>query len=196
LAFGKKQETNTMKDSHTPKERPPKVSKRKIARLDMAPLDFNRLWAAYPQQYHPCQTIDGTPHFENQCAIRFGIALIDGGVNVRSFRGVRCWHGHGFRHLLRGEEIAAWMKKNPSVFGQVRIYHSVDQSVFTGRRGLIFCRNFWGEGNQGDHIDLWNRTHMASGDPTYISRSAEVWFWELEANTLAAMVSKRSKKSA
>jgi hypothetical protein len=160
----------------------PKGSEGEIEPFNISQIDFDRLWAAYPQLYHPCQASDGTPHFENQCAIRFGIALIDGGIDVRGVGGVRCWYGHGSRHLLRGEEIAAWMRSNPSVFGQVRIYHSVDQSLFTGRRGLIFCRNFWGPGNQGDHIDLWNRTYMASGNPAYISRSEEVWFWEVDAS--------------
>lgn len=159
-------------------------------------LNFGKLWSAYPQQYAPCQASDGAPHFPNQCAIRFGLALISGGVDVRSFRGVRCWHGHGTKHLLRGEEIAAWMKSKPSVFGRVTIYGSADETTFAGRRGLLFCRNFWGPGNQGDHIDLWNRTYMASGDPSYIARSAEVWFWEIEATTMEARKFTRRKMPA
>ena len=148
-------------------------------------VDFEKLWNAYPQEYAPCCLPDGTPAFANQCAIRFGLALTDGGVNIAGFPGVRCWHKHGGRHLLRGEEVVVWMKKNRSVFGNVEIYQSADQSTFQGRKGLIFCRNFWGPGNQGDHIDLWNRTYLKSGNPDYISRSQEVWFWEMEAYTIA-----------
>ncbi len=44
-------------------------------------LDFAKLWSAYPSDYNPCQT-NGSSNFPNQCAIRFGMALIDGGVNV------------------------------------------------------------------------------------------------------------------
>lgn len=147
-------------------------------------MDFDRLWAAYPTEYAPCVPSDGSIPFANQCAIRFGIALGDGGVDLRTFPGVRCWHGHGGKHLLRGEELAAWMKSKPSMFGRAEIRTGSDESTYYGRRGLIFCRNFWGEGNQGDHIDLWNRDRMAGGSPGYIARSQEVWFWEIDAYTL------------
>jgi hypothetical protein len=60
--------------------------------------------------------------------------------------------------------------------------------------GSSFVANFWGESNQGDHIDLWNRNFMKSGDLSYIGRSSEVWFWEIEANTLAQMKKEASLK--
>jgi hypothetical protein len=154
-------------------------------------IDFDRLWRAYPVDYAPCRLSDGTPAFDNQCAIRFGIALGDGGVDLRTFPGVRCWHGHSGRHLLRGEEIAAWMKAKPEIFGTVTIKTSADETTFLGRRGLIFCRNFWGSGNQGDHIDLWNRDHLKGGSTGYISRSEEVWFWEIDAVTLTWLEKER-----
>lgn len=50
-------------------------------------VDFDRLWQAYPADYAPCRQRDDSPSFPNQCAIRFGQALIDGGVDVSSFRG-------------------------------------------------------------------------------------------------------------
>ena len=155
-------------------------------------LNFDRLWAAYPTQYTPCATEDGRPHFPNQCAIRFGIALFGGGVDISSFPGVLCWHQHAEPHLLRGEEIAAWMRSKPKMFGKCSIYTNADSSTFEGRRGLVFCRNFWGPGSQGDHIDLWNRDYMATGNPEYITRSQEVWFWEIDAQTLSWIDSKQN----
>lgn len=144
-------------------------------------MDFDKLWNAYPHEYSPCKLSNGDPSFPNQCAIRFGVALADGGIDVSGFNGARCWHGHDGKHLLRGEELAAWMKRNRAVFGSVVIKANADQSTFLGKRGLIFCRNFWGPGNQGDHIDLWNRNHMSTGSPEYIARSAETWFWEIDS---------------
>jgi hypothetical protein len=67
-------------------------------------MDFEKLWNAYPQEYSPCQSNDGSPRLRNQCAIRFGISLMDAGINASGFDGVRCWYGHGTKHLLRGEE--------------------------------------------------------------------------------------------
>lgn len=139
-------------------------------------MDFTKLWNAYPTEYSPCHS-SGTPNFENQCAIRFGLSLMNGGVNLSRFPGVRCWHGHNGQHLLRGEELAAWMYKNPRVFGTCEIRRDSDHTTYSGRVGLLFCRNFWGPGSQGDHIDLWNRDHMKTGFADYISRSQEVWFW-------------------
>lgn len=142
---------------------------------------FDSLWEAYPQDYAPCRSADGTPHFENQCAIRLGISLLEGGADLGGFRGVRCWHGHGGRHTLRGEEFAAWLAQDEAQFGPVDIRRNSDASSYLGLRGIMFCRNFWGPGNQGDHIDLWNRSYLKMGDASYILRSEEVWFWNLDA---------------
>jgi hypothetical protein len=159
-------------------------------------VDFDRLWNAYPQDYYPCRPANDDPSFANQCAIRFGLALIDGGVNASSFLGTRCWHGHSGRHLLRGEEIAAWMRSKPAVFGPVVIVPNANETTFLGRRGLMFCRNFWGPGNQGDHIDLWNKNHMKTGNPDYISRSEETWFWEIDSTAILSAGRKRKSKHA
>lgn len=146
-------------------------------------LDFDRLWAAYPTESSPCET-DGDPNFENQCAIRMGLALQDGGFPLDAFTGARCWHGHGRRHTLRAEELAAWLRSRPGEFGRATVHRRVDANRFIGRRGIIFCRNFWGPGNQGDHIDLWKRSIMRTGDSSYIARSQEVWFWDAELASL------------
>lgn len=144
-------------------------------------LDFDALWKAYPADYAPCALANGDPAFENQCAIRFGLALQDGGVNLSGFSGARCWHGHGKKHILRGEELVAWMRQKTGIFGTVEIRRDSDAATYGGLRGLMFCRNFWGPGNQGDHIDLWNRNHLKTGDSGYILRSKEVWFWNADA---------------
>jgi hypothetical protein len=48
---------------------------------------------------------------------------------------------------------------------------------YSGRTGIVFFRNFWGPGSQGDHIDLWNGNRMTHGEVTYFRRAQSVWFW-------------------
>jgi hypothetical protein len=140
-------------------------------------MDFERLWQAYPESSSPCSDGSGAPNFENQCAIRVGLALVNGGIDTTTFHGAKCWYHRNLKHFLRGEELAAWMQLEPDIFGRVEIRRRATPDHYTGRKGIIFCRNFWGPGNQGDHIDLWDGERMKSGSVNYISRSDEVWFW-------------------
>jgi hypothetical protein len=48
------------------------------------------------------------------------------------------------------------------------------------KKGIIFCQNFWGRGEQGDHIDVWDGLNMACGQRNYYGRSKQVWFWEIK----------------
>ncbi len=52
-------------------------------------------------------------------------------------------------------------------------------SDFAGKSGIVVCRNFWGTGNQGDHIDLWDGETLAHGAADYFNKSQEIWFWSL-----------------
>lgn len=65
--------------------------------------------------------------------------------------------------------------------GAVEIRRQVTAADYMGRTGLVFFRNFWGEGNQGDHIDLWDGDELRAGAPDYFERSEQVWFWPLPA---------------
>lgn len=42
----------------------------------------------------PCAARDGTPNFENQCAIRMGLALDRANFSLSKYRGARCWFAH------------------------------------------------------------------------------------------------------
>jgi hypothetical protein len=143
---------------------------------------FDDLWAAHPAlsgDLNPCST-DEVPNFENQCAIRMGECLRGAGVSLGSFRGAKCWFQHTPRHILRAEELASWMAASVPVFGRVRKKKHVTVAEYEGRTGIVLCRNFWGTGMQGDHVDVWNGEAFAGGKPDYFERSQEVWFWELE----------------
>jgi Type VI secretion system (T6SS), amidase effector protein 4 len=63
-------------------------------------LIFNELWLNHPgRNRRPC-------NFTNQCAIRMGIALQKTNVNMSTFKGAKCWHGHEPKHILRAQELA------------------------------------------------------------------------------------------
>lgn len=143
---------------------------------------FKTLWANHPSiqgENSPCKDKEGNSAFENQCAIRLGMALKDSGMNLSSFTGVRCWFGH--KHILRVEQLVTWLKGRTTDVGtSTRFKPGSDaRAAVAGKTGIVACINFYGAGNQGDHIDLWDGTSMAHGNPDYMDRSEEVVFWEI-----------------
>jgi hypothetical protein len=145
------------------------------------PLNFEQLWAAHPANNGieaPCSNLDGVANFENQCAIKMGLMLQDAGVDFSTYpKSKCCWFGHDAKHVLRAEELAAWLKNRPAIFGTVKKLKHTSSDAFLGKTGIVMCRNFWGKGMQGDHIDLWNGAEFADGEIDYFERSQEVWFW-------------------
>lgn len=75
---------------------------------------FNKLWKFHPGRSFPCNRLK----FENQCAIRMGEALRLSNVDLSSFKGAKCWEKHEdkIKHILRAQELANWIDKNPHVF--------------------------------------------------------------------------------
>ncbi|HPE59671.1 MAG TPA: T6SS effector amidase Tae4 family protein [Thiolinea sp.] len=156
-------------------------------------LGFGRLWKNHPNisdgEMFPCRRPDGVPNFGNQCAIRMGTCLFRSNL-LKGYDGAECWFGHE-GHTLRARELALWLRNHPSTFGKVEIRSGSRWQDYLDRTGIIYCQNFWGENNQGDHIDLWDGTGefmgggafswegpaMAGGGLDYIERSEEVWFW-------------------
>lgn len=142
---------------------------------------FDTLWQNHPTtrgNRNPCQT-GGTPNFENQCAIRMGLTLSRSGISLASFDGAFCWHGHGRDHVLRVEELIAWLQRQNTTLGTPTTHRAVTDANFANQVGLAAFINFWGTGNQGDHIDLWDGTIVRQGDPGYFGRSERVVFWQL-----------------
>lgn len=160
----------------------------------MARVKFDLLRQHYPydppskRDLFPCRTTDGAPAFENQCAIRMGTALRGAGVlPAQNTPGVvLCWHhAKGKGHTLRAEEVAKWLSAaarfgKPAKFvGTAPAPGEQALEAIDGVQGVILVKDFWGAGNQGDHIDLWDRDGMLSGSVDYLTRAAQVWFWEL-----------------
>lgn len=130
-------------------------------------MKFDTLWENHPTisastfaDDAPC-TVNGKRAFENQCAIRMGVSLEKSGVNFNSFKGARCWHGHKPAHILRAEELANWLKSPYSPFKQFIEFQGVNgfQSI-NGKRGIISFKDYYGPGERGDHIDLWNGSRL------------------------------------
>ncbi len=180
----------------TPPVRPPVTPPTSVDLPQEGPkLGFGRLWNNHPNisnnEMQPCRRPDGVANFGNQCAIRMGTCLAQSEL-LKNYDGAECWFGHaGQGHSLRARELATWLRNHAATFGVVEIKSEVRWQDYVNRTGIIFCENFWGEGNQGDHIDLWDGTGefmgggafswegpaMASGGLDYIERSERVWFW-------------------
>ncbi|POF30488.1 T6SS effector amidase Tae4 family protein [Roseibium marinum] len=142
---------------------------------------FETLWQNHPTtrgNNEPCQS-NGSSSYENQCAIRMGLTLDRSGIPMTSYNGAYCWHGHGHEHILRVEELISWLQGQTTVLGTPTTHRSVTSATFANQVGLAAFINFWGTGNQGDHIDLWNGTIVRRGDPDYFRRSERVVFWQL-----------------
>lgn len=120
-------------------------------------------------------------NFDNQCSIRVSVCLLCR-IRVSAWvqaKGVYCWHGHGKRHVLRAQELANWIAGQPYLFGPLVKIHSLARAK--GKMGIVVFKDFWGQGNQGDHIDVWDGKKMPkdSGANSYFSHAKEVWFCRL-----------------
>lgn len=157
-------------------------------------LGFRRIWNNHPTvesgERFPCCDVDGNPNFGNQCAILMGTCLLRSNL-LQGYDKSTCWYRGHTGHTLRAREVSDWMRRHPERFGPVEIRRNVTWGAFKGRTGFVCFQNFWGEGNQGDHIDLWDGTGilmrektpnwegpaLADGALDYFERSEEVWFW-------------------
>ena len=159
-------------------------------------LGFRQLWHNHPTvgegEIFPCRDTMGMPNFDNQCGILMGTCLLRSGL-LTGYDKSTCWYRGHKGHTLRAREVADWLRRHPERFGAVEIRKNVTWRAFKGRTGIVCFHNFWGAGNQGDHIDLWDGTGilrreedpawegpiLADGALDYFERSEEVWFWPL-----------------
>ena|SRR5690554_2500063 len=144
----------------------------------MPVIKFTNLWNNHPYPLSPCNTAV----FENQCAIRMGVALEKSGVDTSGFDkkylNRRCYPGfkHSPKHILAAQELANWISSAPNIFGSKKVITSDREKNLKGKNGIIFIRNGWGS---TDHIDVWNGTTMKGGSSEWIDYGDEVWFWEM-----------------
>ncbi|MCL6272183.1 type VI secretion system amidase effector protein Tae4 [Sansalvadorimonas sp. 2012CJ34-2] len=156
-------------------------------------MKFSKLWDNHPSVEStfddaPC-LVNGKRAFENQCAIRLGESLRKSGVSLETFKGAKCWHKHNPAHILRAEELANWLKSPFSPFKKRVVFEGVNGfDQIKGKTGIIFFKDYYGPGQQGDHIDLWNGIRLTKystwfefafrGGRHY--SDATVWFWPVQ----------------
>ena len=160
-------------------------------------LTFTSLWNNHPTIKGE-QPLLSTATYQNQCAVNMHACLERSGVDLKTFQGVRSWGKNKPRYALRAQELANWLT-GPFARMPFRATKYSGKEAFDridGKRGVIFFQNYWGPGNQGDHIDLWNgsrltdwrtwaRIHMRVGEyglhdlgaGSDFKKSASVWFW-------------------
>ncbi|WP_288499735.1 T6SS effector amidase Tae4 family protein [uncultured Erwinia sp.] len=168
-------------------------------------INFSALWNAHPEvsgEENPCRLKDGRKAFDDQCAIRIGVALTRCGYDMTKLPGRFCWyHSKSEGHILRAEELASALR-NANISG-VRPMVKIDvknfEKVLKTERGIIFFKDYWRRGNEnflnrsGDHIDLWNGERLTSklsyfrinwglnieGIWSSFANAREIWFWSV-----------------
>ncbi len=138
-------------------------------------LKFATLWQHYPN-HDPCvNPRTGQPAYDNQCAIRLGMALERSGVSFTSFKGPRCQFGpHGNGMVLRASELARWLHTRP--FKECPIGVPGPGKDFAtrlaGRTGIVFFEDYWLRDGEkypsGDHIDLWRIDRLTPSFETFL----------------------------
>ena len=153
--------------------------------------------------YQGSFALKGFPTFENQCAIRMGVALKRAGVRPDQITGcITCQaHPPEEMHYIRAHEVAnAISRANlPGVGPRERITGKTVEEFYPqlfGRTGIIFIKDYWHRSIDtkgrptGDHIDVWNGYRSSAkwlmewfswlGYYSNYAEANEIWFWEVE----------------
>lgn len=160
---------------------------------------FATLWSNHPTIKGDAPLLDKTV-YENQCAINVSAAWMRSGMSLSGYPGALSWEKDKPKYAIRAQELANWFA-SPHSHLRVKVQKFSGKEVFEkikNRTGIIFFQNYWGPGNQGDHIDLWNgarltdwftwiRIHARIGTVGVHSvaplsdfeKSQSVWFWAL-----------------
>ena len=149
---------------------------------------FRKLWENHPTGDFPCST-NGKKNFDNQCAIRMGSCFERSGIPTRRWPVRRCWQHKGEdSHILAAEELANTLTKItiPGITIVEKYSGAEGMKRIDNRKGIVFFKDFYGPGMQGDHIDLWNGWRLSSFSSvlsiytpfgSHYEKGA-VWFWE------------------
>jgi len=121
---------------------------------------FSTLWSNHPVIKGDAPLLDKKV-YENQCAINVHAAWIRSGMKLTGYTGVLSWEKDKPRYAIRAQELANWFASPRSNLPKVQKFGGKDAfEKIQGRKGIIFFQDYWGAGNQGDHIDLWNGSRL------------------------------------
>ncbi|WP_082486040.1 MULTISPECIES: type VI secretion system amidase effector protein Tae4 [unclassified Acidovorax] len=140
----------------------------------LTPVSFDALWGHYPSK-DPCvNPTTRTKAYDNQCAIRVGMALERSGVHFVTFKGPRCQFGPRANGMvLRAQELANWLKTRPFPGCPEPLQFSGKgfQKNLAARKGIVFFQDYWLRAGErqptGDHIDLWNMDRLTPSWQTF-----------------------------
>jgi hypothetical protein len=153
---------------------------------------FATLWSNHPNIKGDTPVLDKKV-YENQCAINMGAAWLRSGMPLSGYAGTLSWEKDKPKYPIRAQELANWFASPHShlpfkvqKFGGKEVFEEI-----SGKTGIIFFQNYWGPGNQGDHIDLWNDsrlTHWISwlqiharigsvGINSDLRKAESIWYW-------------------
>jgi hypothetical protein len=153
---------------------------------------FASLWSNHPNIKGDAPVLDKKV-YENQCAINVGAAWLRSGMTLSGYTGALSWEKDKPKYPIRAQELANWFASPHShlpfkvqKFGGKEVFEKI-----SGKPGIIFFQNYWGTGNQGDHIDLWNGsrlTHWISwlqiharigsvGINSDLRKAESIWYW-------------------
>lgn len=159
---------------------------------------FASLWSNHPIIKGDTPVLDKNI-YENQCAINMGAAWLRSGMTLSGYTGVLSWEKDKPKYPIRAQELANWFASAHShlpraqKFGGKGVFEKIG-----GKTGVIFFQNYWGPGNQGDHIDLWNGNRLTTLDSwlriharignfgmhslgfgSDLQKAQATWFWAL-----------------
>lgn len=120
---------------------------------------FLNIWKEHPHVKGNGPLLDEND-YPDQCAVNLYEALQTAGFDTSTFHGQLSWQKDKPKYAIRAQQLADWFttKVGPhetyngsEVFGKIQ-----------GRTGIIFFQHYWGTGNQGNHIDLWNGSRLTA----------------------------------
>jgi hypothetical protein len=157
-------------------------------------LKFSNLWENHPKIKGDTPLLD-TNIYENQCAINMAACLIRSGIEIKNYKGMISWEKNQTNYPIRAQELADWLAQSPSpIKSRIEKYKGsnfLEHDGIRGKTGIVFFRNYWGLGLQGDHIDLWDGSRMTDkmsivrlhvrwgsfGIGSDYRQAESVWFW-------------------
>lgn len=157
---------------------------------------FTELWQNHPNVKGDTPILDRKT-YENQCAINLSVCLIRSGLQIKNYKGVLSWQEGAPKYPIRAQELADWLSGASSTLRSQREVYTgknfMGETGVNGKTGVVFFKNYWGAGNKGDHIDLWNGYRLTLprsiiqiylrfgnfGLGSDYKNSEQVWFWSV-----------------
>lgn len=108
------------------------------------------------------------------CALRVSATLVDNGELINKKSGITLTAKNGNHYIVNTEKLNDYLTANYELSDT-----SMDQSSYSGRKGIIFFRI--GYSDASGHITLWDGNNVLGGSydaSEYFSKANAVYFYE------------------